>query len=348
MSTVLEQSLTATGAAAMQGLAPRNMQIDPTQGMELTTGDEIALEANRFLFLGMDLLDPYRRKDLEHLAPGGEELDNPCLRRTKNFLPRCTFTPLELWGVPMPTVLMPEGIRPLKLKGEPVEGANVNGRTFIGAPNFFVPMYPGEMIVDALGLTGSERKGIVEISCLRGEQYLGEKHSKLYEAFWANWPVPNELRVIQERIVTVASKYADPDIRSAADEMLGSIEASRTWADNRISEANTQVATRVKHEWTYSYSPRIRWLMTQLEVKPMYSGVESVQNEVARAISNSGLNLDAMAAQNAGFAEAIGASIAKAISEAFSRQQAVAVLDPIEVPTAPAAPAVPETKKPAK
>lgn len=319
MSTVLERPNTNT---------------DPTFGLELVNGDEIRLESNRFLFLAMDLLDPYRKEDLAHLAPGGEELDNACLRRsTGGFLQRCTFAPLEFWGTPMPQILMPEGTRALKLRGEEPDGANTNGRTFIGAPNLFVPIYPGEMIVDALGLTGSERKGIVEISCLRDEDYLGEKHSKLQGAFWDGWQVPVELRLIEERIVAVSAKYADTDIRSAAPEMLQSIAASRRWAENKISDANTQVAQRVRHEWTYSYSARIRYLMAQLEVKPMYNGTESVQSEVAKALANSGLNLDTLAANNADLATSIGSAIAAAITSALEAK-AVAALE-VETPKKP-------------
>lgn len=308
--------------------------IDPSAGLELTTGDEIALEANRFLFLAMDFIDPFRlAEDLNqpYHVNGGEELDNPCLRRTPNFLPRCTFTPLELWGVPMPQVLMPDGIRALKLKGVPVEDLNPNGRTFLGAPALFVPMYPGEMIVDALNITGNERKGIIEIEVLRDEPYMGALHQKLTEAFWSNFTVPLELRLIEEHIVAVGAKYADPDIRKTAITMQRSIEQSRSWAESRIGEANTQQLMRVKHEHTYSYSPKIRYLMKQLEVKPANNGVESIQGEVLKALTASGLSVDQFTTMNAEFATQIGASIATAIADALK-------------PKAPEAPATPKAK----
>jgi hypothetical protein len=133
--------------------AERELLTDQTAGLELVTGDEIALNAPRALFLAADLLDPARRADIG-LIDGGEELDNPCMRRTAGKLPRCTITPMEFWGVPMPLEQFPEGVRPLKIKGVEVEGdaSRIGRRIGLDKPTYFMPMYPGDLIVDALGI----------------------------------------------------------------------------------------------------------------------------------------------------------------------------------------------------
>lgn len=296
--------------------------IDPTAGLELVTGDEVALEATRHLFLAANLLDPQRQRDID-LPDGGEELSNLCLRRTAGKLPKCEITPLELWVEWMPLDLFPAGMEhmALKLKNKAVEGVN-GGRIF--KPLHGHPYYPAHTIVDALGIASGERRGIVEIENLRGVDY--GKHDRELQAlfFPADYRKPVELRLIAERIEKVASSVADPDAKDAANFMLLSCAQSREYMETRVSIAQTQLAERKSGDFTHRLTPKVRSFMAQLEIKPMMA-TANVQDAVDKALSATlppevleALSQNSAALANIGPAigEAVGAAVRDALAAA--------------------------------
>ncbi len=290
----------------------------PTIGMELVSGDEIALNAPRHLFLAGDLLDPARRKDI-NLPGGGEEIPNRCMWRTGGLLPRCEITPMEMWGDPQPYELFPEGVRPLKLKGAPIEDQGISNRYVLnGKPLFFVPIYPGELIVDALGIPTGERRGIVEIEVLRGIDYGGPDREFQTLFFGPDYVRPVELRLIEEHIQQVADSVADPDAHSVAADMLKSCNQFREYAQEIVSKAQTQLQERVSFQHTHRLTPKIRSFMAQLEIKPPADGTAALQDSVMKAVANSGITPEMlnsiMAQQSAMFASAVTEAI-KAASE---------------------------------
>jgi hypothetical protein len=293
---------------------------DSTAGMELTTGDEISLEATRWLFLAGDMIDPHRKNDLPHLKDGGEELANFCLRRTNGYLPRCTFTPLEVWAEWLPLEYFPEGVRPLKLKGEPVKIDNPNGITLVGKPLFGFPHYPGELIVDAVGLSISEKRGIVEIESLRDVPFGDPQVDRLQSLFFSA-PPPIEIRLLEERITKVAEAHG-PDVRAVAADMLSSCEHFKRWALTEIDKCHIQLDTRVQHQHTYSYSPKIRMLMRQMEITPRQSRGEVFQDEIMKAVASSGVSASTletiMAKQGELFATAMAEAIKNAVAASKS------------------------------
>lgn len=296
----------------------QHVYTDPTVGMELTTGDEIALEATRWLFLAGDMLDPHRKEDLPHLAAGGEETGNVCLRRTNGYLPKCTFTPLEIWAEWLPIEFFPEGVRPLKLKGQPVEDQNPNGRTLIGKPLYGYAHYPGELIVDAIGLATGEKKGIVEIEVLRGVDYGDEKVATLQSDFFPDDYRPVKLREIRERIAAVAEKSELH--RLAARDMLASCEQFERWATREIDKAHSQLDQRQSHMHVYSYSPKVRMLLEQLEIKPRQQQAD-ISNELLKAVANSGVNLTALADRDENLISKLGQMFAESLATAMKSVQ---------------------------
>lgn len=306
----------------MSTAVERELLTDQTAGLELVTGDEIALNAPRAIFLAADLLDPARLADIGMLD-GGEELDNPCLRRTGGKLPRCTITPMEFWGVPMPLEQFPEGVRPLKIKGVEVEGdpARIGRRIGLDKPAYFMPMYPGDLIVDALGIAAGRRRGVVEIDVLRGVDY-GPEYDAIQTLFFApDFIKPIELRLIREHIERVGNSVADPDVKSAANNMIQSCDDSRAHMEAAVSLANTQLDTRRVYQWTYALTPKLRRFMEQLEIKPRgENAVAQLQDQVAAAVVGAGISpeqLEAiMANQTAAFASAMQSAISQAITAA--------------------------------
>lgn len=275
----------------------QHVYTDPTVGMELTTGDEIALEATRWIFTPGDYLDPARKDDLPHLKRGGDELGNFCLRRTNGYLPRCTFTPLEVWAEWLPIEFFPEGARPLKLKGQQVEDGNPNGKTFIAKPLFGYPHYPGDLVADALGTTSTgERRGTVEIEVLRGVEVGNPAATKLADLFWPEgFEPPLQLRLVEEHIQKVAEAHKSDDVRRAANTQLLGCEQFRRWATAKIDIAHTQLDARQVHQHVYSYSPMVRSLLAQLEIKPRQQQQQDLTTELIKVVSNSGLTPELLA-----------------------------------------------------
>ena len=296
--------------------------IDPTSGMELTTGDEIALEATRWIWLGMDYLDPARRQQVKRLQRGGEELDNVCLRRTHGFLPRCSFTPLEVWAEWLPIEFFPEGARPLKLKGETTEDLNPNGRTLIGKPLFGYAHYPGEQIHDVVDDLSAEPRGVVEIEALRGVDFEDAGARKLQQLFFPG-DAPLELRLVEQHIEQVAAANPAPEVQLAAEDMLRSCSQSRRWAEGVISKQHTQLDERVTHQYVHRYAPKVLSLMKQLEMQPRMYAASPVET-MLKAMNNTGLTPDIltqMQERDSTMMEKFGEVLSGALAEAFKQLQ---------------------------
>lgn len=277
-------------------VAERELIANPTEGLELVTGDEIALELTRHLFLAGDLLDPARTRDIG-LKHGGEELPNRCLRRTSGLLPRCEITPLEFWGEPLPLELFPDGVRPYKLKGMDTPDVKFNPTGAFDPrlrdkPLFFMPLFPGELIVDAMGIASGERRGIVEIEVLRGIEYGSADREFQSLFFGPEYRVPIELRLVRDHIEQVGDSVLDPDAKSVANNMLESCDQFREYIEERVSLANTQLDQRVAFQHTYRLTPKLRHWMAQLELKPRTSAIDVVQTKVAEAADRSGITGD--------------------------------------------------------
>lgn len=293
---------------------------DPTLGLELVSGDEVALEATRHLFLAADLLDPARRRDID-LPDGGEELHNICMRRTAGRLPRCEITPLEVWVEWMPLELFPQGTEhlALKLKGVDYEAG---GRIF---PQLYgYPYYPAHAIVDAIGIASGQRRGIVELENLRGLDYGGEDREMQRLFFPPDYRKPVELRLITEHIEKVGSTVADPDAKDTANFMLASCAQSREYMEQYVSASLTRLAERKTHEYTHRLSAKDRSFMAQLEMK--VPTVNQLQDTAEKAVA--GLPpelLEQMNAQNEALANlgpVLSAAIGQAIKEALAANAA--------------------------
>lgn len=297
--------------------------IDPTSGMELTTGDEIALEATRWLWLGMDLLDPQRKEQVERYSDGGEELDNICLRRTNGYVPRLAFTPLEVWAEWLPIEFFPEGARPLKLKGAPVDDLNPTGRTLVGKPLFGYAHYPGEQVHDVVDDLSAEPRGVVEIEALRGVDYTDKRAHELQRLFFPPDFRPIELRLVEQRIGQVAAANTADTVQSAARDMLRGCAQSRRWAEGVISKQHTQLDERVTHQYVHRYAPKVLSLMKQLEMTPRIYAANPVET-MLKAMNNTGISPEVLAQmqeRDSTMMEKFGEVLAGALSEAFKQFQ---------------------------
>lgn len=296
--------------------------VDPTQGLELVNFAGEKPEATRHLFLAANLLDPARQRDI-NLPYGGEELINPCLKRTYGRLPKCEITPLEFWVEWLPKELFPQGMEHLALTLKDQEQFNPSNRIF--KPLFGYPHYPVNLIVDAIGIAAGERRGIVEIQKLFGVDY-GKEDREMQDLFFpADWPKPVELRLIGERIEQVADSVADPDVKDVAADMMASVVQSREYMTNVLDIGQTQLNQRVVSgpgfHYTYRLTPKLRSFAEQLEVKLNTNvPVQETINQAVTANLPPEL-LEQLATQNTAIANLgplLGEAIGKAIKEAVA------------------------------
>lgn len=313
---------------------PKPPTYDPTAGLELVQGDEGDLKATRHLFLAANLLDPARQRDVG-MTDGGEELSNPCLRRTQGKLHKCEITPLEFWVEWMPKELFPEGMEHMALSLKGGEQPSETNRIF--KPLFGYPYLPGHMIVDALGIPTGERRGVVEIETLRGVDY-GKEDRELQNLFFPpDYVKPVELRLIAEHIEKIGSSVADPDAKNAANFMLASAAQCREYMEQIVSIATGQLAERKSHQFVHRLTPKIRSFMAQLEMKPPM--VSQVHDVVDKALGTLPPELLAQMSAQTEALNNLGPVIANAVQEAITR--ALATQKPTEMSVEVKAPAKP-------
>jgi hypothetical protein len=282
------------------------------------------IEATRYVFLGLDTLDPDRRDQVQHLRRGGEEVTSHCLRRTPNFVPRCFITPVEIWVEHMPLEHVPDGSRSVEVKDGSLavvaSSGNVVHNILRGKPLRSLRTYPGE---EMDGITETYQKiGIVELDTLRGTEWeTGEAQRLQAEFFPADWLVPIPLRLVEEQIT--ARYNVHPLI---GETMLRGCGQSRRWAQARLQAEHVLLDTRTRHEWTYTYSPIARSLLAQLEMTPRDQGWEPMMAQsnihLAQAIANTQGGAGAGMDVNA-LATAIATAIITAQQQNLTPKQAV-------------------------
>lgn len=271
---------------------------DPSAGLELIDGKGDGIEATRYVFLALDVLDPDRRDQVERLRRGGEEVSSHCLRRSPNFVPRCTITPVEMWIEQMPLELVPDGVRSVEVKDaslEVVSSGNVIHNILRGKPLRSIRTYPGEELGGIISPVG-----IMELTALKGVEWeSGEAQAIQNEFFPTSWPLPVPLRLIEERLTERHSAHP-----AVTDDMLRSVGQSRRWAQARLQSEHVLLDTGTRHEHTYTYSPIARHLCAQLEMTPRDQGWETMMaqsnSQLATAIATgmgqqTGLDINALA-----------------------------------------------------
>lgn len=260
---------------------------DPTAGLSLVSTRSQNLELPRYLFFAGNVLDPDRMAQIEHLrgTGGGDEIHTNCFRRSVGgFLRRATLTPMEVWAVPMPAVLIGEGAeRDTVTIAGPMDSTNLGFKANrpgalagVGATLHHVKFYPGDEIGTVL--RANEGKGIVEATSLLGQPWYSDEEKKepgvaqlLNRDFFPTTP-PVELRLLREMIDKKA--HASDVHRGVARDMQTSCDQFRRWAESRLSAEHVLLRMRNRGDYTYTYSPIARELLRQLEMTPQDSIIE--------------------------------------------------------------------------
>lgn len=296
--------------------------------------------AVRWLFFPGDVLSARRKRELREAAGlevyfkgapfrlysvGGEEVGAKCVKRTKQVVPRCMLTPLEIghdWTPPEMIATgaetVPGGQLPAGTSGEVLKWTKV--------PLPGVKMWPGEALRAILQVSMNDMgtsKGLVEIGALAGMTWEEIVRDRIQHAFFPDYPtIPATLRGIEEQIVKARSEFGPGILYDAADQMLSACDQFRNWAFEKIRFEEVLVSQAAQGGFVNKFSEVAESLMLQLEYTAKDRKLQSVAEQSA--------NLTATIAEFATREKTTDPALVEAISKLSQNQdllmQAVAAL----------------------
>lgn len=295
--------------------------------------------STRWLFFPLDVLSEERKRQIEYLRAGGEELGTPCLLRyEKGFLPRAYIAPLEVGPGWLPRTHAPEG-------ADMWDGMSAGGVARNPAMAY-IPVYPGDALVNILRTAQNDqgfRKGIAEITPLIGttwEQAHAADGSGILDLmdrlFFGDGREPT-LRGLEAQIR--AGKAAAPEMSQMADQMLKACEEARQWGMNKVEIDNSRLRrTPLPGEDPAVYSPLSETLIPQLEMPRQDEGfkrVADLQGQIGEALlalagnqNNGGFDMEKfaqiMSANSEGIAKRVADEVAAKMGEAKSAKEPAA------------------------
>lgn len=266
--------------------------------------DKRVIGANvvRYVFFAGDLIVPQRKKEISWLEKGGEETPSPCIQAFgRGFVPRGRAALLALGGEPIPMQHLGD-MQASAWTGIPLnEGLAKN--------NFgFVPVYPGDglKVLRRYSMNdnsvGGMRKGMDEITVLRGKEYEETRQSYNYcptcqiqypvtittcpvdtckgelKAFHGNGildiieremygdGLEKTLKGLEAQIANAHVTESRIDIGKYKSECLAMCEDFRNWASAKIGIEHGLLRQGTKGDWAYAYSPITEMLLEQLEI----------------------------------------------------------------------------------
>lgn len=225
------------------------------------TPDVVAREATRYLFLSGDVIAPRRKQERKDFANGGEEVNSPCMWRSRYFLRRGRITPLEYgarWDIAPRT---PDGVRPIAVVNHGGNPSILEDSTLVG-----IPAYPGEAIASILD-AGDEgmRMGIVELIPLRGISFADVEAAGYQKLFFPSYPnLPVTLRELVDTIKGV--KSVESIVKELQEQMLASCEMFSLYGSQKVEQDHQLMRQPAVGGHVFGYSPLSETLIPQLEI----------------------------------------------------------------------------------
>lgn len=297
---------------------------------------KIGRETKRWVCLALDLIVPARKRQIEWLRPGGEELNSGCLQKYgRGFVPRGLSALLETGADLMPE----EHLR--NVGGEIWSGMALN-EEIIKNRLAYVPIYPGDGLNNLLNRSQNDEagpKGLVENASLVGKSW-DECHNPegtgildIIEraAFGSDVIIPPTLAELKNCILS-AKANVPIDLDQYKMEWKRSCEEGEIWASVKIGVEHTllrQGTVPVVNPTgagmistgghAYSYSPLAELLMVQLGIQRQDQLNAQLGNrEIAEAIKMAvegrpnGMSAQDMLAMKEVFEGSIDAKLEKA------------------------------------
>lgn len=256
----------------------------------------------RWVWFPLDLIVPERKAEISWLRVGGEETTSPCLQRYgRGFVPRGRAAILELGGEPIPMRHLGD-LQAVAWQGIPLNEDAVKNK--FG----FVPVFPGDGLrVLRRYSMNPIRKGMDEITVLLGKEWEechNNEHTGILDvietAMFGDGIEPT-LRGLEEQIKSAVIHDNRIDVGKYKQECLTMCNDARNWAGRMISVEHGLLKTGHVGEWqggwSYSYSPIVEMLMTQLEIPRQDQPLQElsklfVQSQSAQPSAMSAADLD--------------------------------------------------------
>jgi len=260
----------------MQAESELNTNLTPfavTQPFKMPEQD-VDRDVPRSLFTAANLVSPQAARDRGHLAAGGVELWNPCLRASGMFIRRGTITPLLMDTLtPIPSEeanLENTQFFAPQPRGH-VEDQGYVGPLQSGGPLLGYPARPGDQIGNILdgpeNVDGTGPRGLVEITSLKGHNYrftecpipeLGLVDLKIWEiqkSIFPDYPIlPVTLAKFREQIETSHAKlHSMATAKKVAEEMIVSCDIFGLWATRAIEEIHQAMNNAAAKGYVFPY-----------------------------------------------------------------------------------------------
>src|SRR5713101_1553509 len=271
MQAERELNTNLTPFATKQPFAPPELDVDR--------------DTPRYLFSAANTVPPQHVLDRAHLAAGGVELWNPCLRASGMFVRRGTITPLLLDSLtPIPAE---EANKENTQFFSPVPRGHVEDQGYVGplqsgGPLLGYPARPGDQIGSILdgpeNVDSTGARGLVEITSLKGHNYkleecpipsLGLVDLKLWEIHRSIFPdypdVPVTLDDFRKQIEVSHGKLRGAaTAKKVAVEMIVSCDIFGMWATRAIEEIHQAMNNAAAKGYVFPYEGLHFALLEQL------------------------------------------------------------------------------------
>lgn len=228
----------ATAAAMAQHEEPADYEVGGF--IETAAAD---LEPRYVVFMG-NVITPERVREIPYLHAGGDEHPARTLATTRGFIRRGRLVPLVKWIELVGTDEVINAASLQTIQYQPSKAETVAGQGGVTARSLSGMTRPPGQDVQAItqqDIIQADRKGIVEVTALRGIEYGDPQRAKLEALFF-----PKAANVLDKtghalkhaalmaQVETIRGEHKDADVRSIADAMLQSGEMFRMWALRRI------------------------------------------------------------------------------------------------------------------
>lgn len=262
----------------------------------------VSRQANRFLFVALDLLTPARKRGSKRLRYGGHEVISECLGHTWGFIQKGRFTPLTMGGEPMAQEDVPDGREGEWFPMSQPPKTEIPGQLIMQGsdlPTGAIAAYPGDHLSSIKNGSSSQIDGrpigLVEIEALRGHNYKIQQLApglrvdpdiwQIQRYFFPDFPrVPVSLAEFRALLQHGWDRTQDSVLRSIAEDSMTSCEIGSLWATETLDAKERLIIQSRGHQgYAYVYDELDESLMLQMGREKAEQGMTKMFGMVSEA-----------------------------------------------------------------
>jgi len=266
----------------------------------------VSRQANRFLFVALDLLTPARKRSSKRFKYGGHEVISECLGHTWGFVQKGRFTPLTMGGEAMAQEDVPDGREGEWFPLSQAPKTEIPGQLIMQGsdlPTGAIAAYPGDHLSAIKNGSSSSidgRKiGLVEIEALRGHTYKIQQLApglrvdpdiwQIQRYFFPDFPsIPVRLAEFRALLQHGWDRTTDSVLRSIAEDGMTSCEIGSLWATETLDAKERLIVQSRGHQgYAYVYDELDESLMLQMGREKSEQGMAKMATQFAE-IAQSG------------------------------------------------------------